>query len=276
MENQALTIDLISGMLNSNFDYLSKVCHPLFKNTPVKYFDYIRYYDNGECIAFSVLPDLATVNLHFSLVPTLEEFKIYSLFNQKACFLSISTALPPGIGEISPEKYQENLAKSVDCGIYHRLYLVKRVEDYYVTCGFGVDKEDNTIINFYLNSLMYLERFLNYFELISEEYIISNCKDRKFIIPGYNEKLLTKEFSLPLYNAIHGDFLSGIPFLNVTNKEKECMALIAQGYTMKAAARIMQISPRTVEQHLRNTKDKLGVNTKNQLVEIWHTFMKDN
>ena len=62
----------------------------------------------------------------------------------------------------------------------------------------------------------------------------------------------------------------------ITGREKECMSLIAQGYTMKNAAKKLCISHRTVEQHLRNVKDKLGLNTKNQLVEAWHLYGGDD
>jgi DNA-binding CsgD family transcriptional regulator len=58
----------------------------------------------------------------------------------------------------------------------------------------------------------------------------------------------------------------------ITSRELECLSLTAQGYTMKYTARKLEISPRTVELHLRNIKDRYGLTSKNQLVKLWHNY----
>ncbi len=275
MSLNATSKEVVSSILNANYDYLSKICHPLFKSTPIKYVDYIRYYDNGEAIAFTMSPDFSVKTVQENLLPTFEEFQLFSLFNQKACFLSVATSLPPGIGEVSHEKYERNLAYSLDHGVYHRLYLVERYEGYYVTCGFGVTNDNKSMINYYLNALPNLEKFLKYFELHSKEYIDSQLEYSKFNLPTYHDKLIMDivEFELPLPANKEFDLITVDPFSEITPREKECMSLIALGYTMKSTAIKLGISHRTVEQHLRNLKDKLGLNTKSQLVELWHTYL---
>lgn len=56
----------------------------------------------------------------------------------------------------------------------------------------------------------------------------------------------------------------------LTQREIECLSYIAHGFTMKMIAKKLNISPRTVEQHLRNLKEKFELNTKGQLVELWY------
>ncbi len=274
--------DLASKTLNANHDYLCEICHPLFKNTPLRYFDYLRCYDDGTTTTMSVSPDFVTKILSEFLLPTLEEFQLFSLFRQKATYLSTLTSLPPGASELDPEKFEKNIAYATDNNIYHRLYIVERGENYYVTFGFGVTNDNRSIINFYLNALPYLERFVRYFDFHMTGIIEAQLKEFNIVLPGYHQKTVEEKFNITL-PALNTDDLSiesklgdkKIIEIEITPREKLCLELIAQGYTMKNAAKRLQISHRTVEQHLRNVKDKLGLSTKNQLVEIWHEYTKN-
>ncbi len=277
-----IPIDLVNETLNANHDYLCKICHPLFKNTPVRHFDYLRCYDDGVITSMGVDPDFVAKILSQNLLPTLEEFQLFSLYRQKATFLSTLTNLPPGAADLDPEKYEKNITHAADHNIYHRLYIVERREDYYVTFGFGVSNDNRSIINFYLNALPYLERFVRYFDFHATNIIESQLQDFNIISPGYLNKMVKEKFniSLPPLNANDLTISNGqgdkkIIEIELTPREKLCLELIAQGYTMKNAAKRLQISHRTVEQHLRNIKDKLGLSTKNQLVEVWHEFNKN-
>lgn len=60
----------------------------------------------------------------------------------------------------------------------------------------------------------------------------------------------------------------------ITKREVECLEYISQGYTMKNAAKNLDISHRIVENHLKNIKDKFGLSAKNELIEIWHEITK--
>lgn len=73
--------------------------------------------------------------------------------------------------------------------------------------------------------------------------------------------------SAQLSNAVCNDHFHKV---KLTQREIECLNLVAHGSTMKMIARKLDISPRTVEQHLRNIKEKFEVNTKSQLVELWY------
>ncbi len=61
--------------------------------------------------------------------------------------------------------------------------------------------------------------------------------------------------------------------LYLTNREQECLYLFVKGYTMKMIARTLSISPRTVEQHLRNIRIRYKITSKNQLIKIWYEFL---
>lgn len=280
VEKKALAKEKVSEILLSGYDDLDRICHPLFKSTPIKYYDYIRYYDNGDAVGFSMSPEFSVKTLCELLLPTYAEFNLFSLFGQNACFLSTSSSLPPGVSEVNHEKYEKNIAYGLDHKVYHRLYLVFRRESYYLTTGFGVHCDNKSILNFYLNALPYLKKFLQYFEFHAEETIMHQFQKNTLYIPNYHEKLIyeDQEISFPVLNPndlnFNLDYRNGIPkaLTTMTSREKACLELVAQGYTMKSTAKRLEISHRTVEQHLRNIKDKLGLSTKNQLVEVWHEY----
>ncbi len=279
--------DLIKTFLETNHDHVSKICYPLFKNTPIKYFDYGRYYDSGEMINCGTLsPDLVKKYYIENLYPSFEEFKLFNTFGITTTFLSHFMPLPPGIGEgagdVNPERYNKSIDHAANWHIFHRLYIVKRYTGYFTTYGFGVIKEEKSILNFYLNALKVLENFALYFEYHAEELIGRADQNNRIIIPYYHEiKLRHSEILEDMLNISKLDF-SIEPERNLsfdgkimTARELECLGLVSQGYTMKNIAKKLEISHRTVEQHLRNVKDKLGINTKNQLVEVWHLMRSD-
>ncbi len=58
--------------------------------------------------------------------------------------------------------------------------------------------------------------------------------------------------------------------MHLSNSEKECLKLWANGYTIKEIGKERLISPRTVETHLNRIKEKTGLNYKNELIKSWN------
>nr|MDQ2994298.1 hypothetical protein [Pseudomonadota bacterium] len=79
---------IVQSVLNSNYDEIIKICYPLFKKTPLNYFDCIRYYDSGEMTLFSTCPDFSYQTSMGCLYPTLEELKAFVGFGLKYTFLT--------------------------------------------------------------------------------------------------------------------------------------------------------------------------------------------
>ncbi len=68
----------------------------------------------------------------------------------------------------------------------------------------------------------------------------------------------------------------------LTSREIKCLSLLSIGKSAKEIARILEISPRTIETHVLNIKKKLNLNTKSQIVNffwensIFNNFIKEN
>jgi len=66
------------------------------------------------------------------------------------------------------------------------------------------------------------------------------------------------------------------PELYFTRREAECLFYLMRGLTIVSTAKMLDLSPRTVEFYVKNMKVKVGVRTKNQLVDKLHAvnFMR--
>ncbi|MGE8068677.1 helix-turn-helix transcriptional regulator, partial [Pseudomonas sp. NPDC089569] len=61
---------------------------------------------------------------------------------------------------------------------------------------------------------------------------------------------------------------SSTPRSRLSNRERQCLQLIAAGYSMKEAARALTLSPFTVREYLGNAMRRLGAGNLPQLVSL--------
>lgn len=57
---------------------------------------------------------------------------------------------------------------------------------------------------------------------------------------------------------------------NLSEREIECYQQLAKGFSYKGIAQELSISPRTVESHIQQLKEKLNCPTRDTLVKYWH------
>ncbi len=274
-----LSHDKISKILNGYNDKISNVCHELFKNTPIKYFGYYAFYDDGQTGAYVTDPDITLRLLENNLTPSYFDLAMMVKLGMKSVFLSHVLPFPKNIGSIKREKYEEIISHAADRKSYHALVCIDRFPSYFRHCIFAVDNDDISIFSFYLNSYNCLQNFISYFESLCCDLMSNENSDDRIFLPNYldspdfdenslNEKGNIENFNflLPVTSKFEYDLAA------LTSHENECLGYLSKGYTMKITAKRLGISHRTVEQHLRNIKDKFGLNTKNQLVELWHEY----
>jgi len=59
----------------------------------------------------------------------------------------------------------------------------------------------------------------------------------------------------------------------LSNRQTECLFYLSKGYSMKEIARKINVSPRTVESHMKCLKEKLNVNVRSSLVCLYYNAM---
>lgn len=257
--------------LNKHQERVAEICHPLFKTTPLDYFDYTAYFDTGEIIAFSTDPRLHVEVYKYDLLPHLEEFNALSSYGLKFTFLTHQLPLPPGTDS---DRNQTNITKAKEFKIFNRIYYVNRYQDRYITCGFGEKTESASIFNFYLNNAALLESFIKYFERSAEELFLENTQYNKIILPNYLKKSpIVEEGNIESPASMQVDLSTHFNFASarITQRQHDCLELIAHGHTMKSAAALLGISPRTVEMHIQHIKINNNLSSKQDLLNLWYT-----
>lgn len=255
---------------------ISKFCYPFFRNTPIAFYDYGRFYDDGKVLAYSTCPDAETSV--FKYLPTRAELELFRLSGQRIVYMSHLLDVPD-IEIVDQDKYLTNIDRYTQHQVFHRLYFVDRIDQYYRVSGFGVRSESKSAFNYYLNNLQALENFIDRFEIAVNEQLRCDVKNRLVTLADYLAmpnidmpaslpKLSLSQQSLSS-DALAYDHTEKVKIF--TTRENECVALLAKGYTMKMAGLSLGISPRTVEMHIRNIKEKHGIYNKQQLIELWHS-----
>lgn len=79
------------------------------------------------------------------------------------------------------------------------------------------------------------------------------------------EKFFSLEISSLLINNVYNRPKGGLPFL--TNKEKEIISFLMEGYSSKEIADKLDVSPRTVETHRANVLNKFNLKNTTELIK---------
>ena len=58
------------------------------------------------------------------------------------------------------------------------------------------------------------------------------------------------------------------PSPNLTPRERDCLSWAARGMTYQEIAGVLDVSPRTVEQHLASARSKLGAHSTAQAIAV--------
>lgn len=139
-----------------------------------------------------------------------------------------------------PEVFRESRIKF---GLAHGLTIIKQHESYSDFFVFATKPSNSLINSFYLNQKELLETFIeNFYEKLAPD--LANLEKYRFSVPG--------------------DVGRNKPtILTLTKRQHECATLVLEGYNTKEVARILELSPRTVECYLDSLREKLGA--KNRL-----------
>lgn len=113
---------------------------------------------------------------------------------------------------------------------------------------------------FHINEL--LEKISSYIEKIDSQRQI-------FFKSAY--KAILKEMQSPTMGSYElNKFDENAEAYSITKREKEIIALVAQGYTHKSIGKKLFISDKTVSKHIQNIYDKLQVNSKEAMLKYMY------
>ena len=113
-----------------------------------------------------------------------------------------------------------------------------------------------------------ISKFINYFNEEANDIITNhNVTELPKFTKGFDSNAFIK--NSVTQSSMTTNYLTKInPIIkNLTPREIECLKLRTESYSYKEIGRILSISPRTVEQHFVNLKNKTGCNLRSDFVK---------
>jgi len=259
---------------------IKPLCEPLAHVFGIPTFGYRKFFPDGTCFNTSTnfeWTKFVQEKFANAFLPNYDEEVSSALRSEKHYVLRI--------GE--PDRQDVCLSALYDHDIWNTLSLYRNngtsVEGFYFTST----KNNYKIVDEYVNNIELFERFTLYFKekfsaILSEEEVkkASFSTVSPFVFEENNPKTLDEEKYIQ-------ELISDIPihklFLNIHGKEVhlsmqefKCLAWISRGKTAKEVARIMDLSPRTVESYMDNVKFKTKIESRSKLIDLFVlNFYKD-
>lgn len=243
---------------------ISKICQPLQINFDFNLITYRRFYNDGKMLYLFNHQEWMKFVLE-------KEFWVTTKFQEKIKFINKSAS----IHSIWDEKYLEKdkIYKALfEYNIWNGISIYKKFEHFIEAFAFATTKENTSILNFYIENMEMIEHFILYFrEQISS---IIRKIDPHILIPFEISPLISEKKTI---SGI-GSFFESTPLNRVTlningfdcslsRREMECLIPTIKGKTSKEIARMLSLSPRSVEKYIDNIKMKLHCDSRGQMME---------
>lgn len=246
---------------------IKEICQPLFKDTNIDYFCYMKSTKDGRMIHLTNREDWLEYYL---------DSKFYEISNFRKSpeaylgdYVLCSTMQGPAF------QIAQNATNYFN--IRNTITLISKQEKECEFYQFASSKSDEKIISFFINNIDLLKLFTFYFK-DKAKHLLKNLHKKNIFIPSNSllfksdndESLLPKEKIIQIkgeiYEKINRFYIRDKNSDAVlTKREVECIKFISLGKTAEEISIIFEISKRTVEKHIENIKIKLNL-TKIQAV----------
>jgi DNA-binding CsgD family transcriptional regulator len=241
---------------------IKRICKPIFTLFNITFFRYLRVYPDKSRIHLCTNPDWT------------------SLFYSKG-FYNIAWFDSSKMGEPKSVEILWDVKANTDDNIvgvearnhfnfYHGMTIIRPQKSYYELYDIATHKDNVGINDLYVEHMDLFERFFFYFKDQARNLIL-DCEKNRIRLPNLVEvKKNLEENNCSLETKSINEFIqlteskrfyinteSGDVYL--TKKEVECIYWVLMGKSAEEISIILACSKRTIEIHLNNTKQKLGV-----------------
>lgn len=216
-------------------EIIDSLLSPIHSLADVKLDCLIRKYANGERFLISTNKEESTSFIENKLYR-------YGLYERNYKDVSSCFQMWDHFLYTPPEIYQR---KSQKFNMAHGLTIVQQQGDFCDFFNFSTSTGNNQINNFYLNQKDLFTQFIQDFYMDLSSTL---------------EDLSHHTFRLP-----KGTTFVEYALLTLSSRQQDCAKLLVQGYKTKEIARLLDLSPRTVEMHISILMDKFKVRNRAQL-----------
>jgi DNA-binding CsgD family transcriptional regulator len=244
-----------SALITSSSDVLT-ICQPFFDSLNLNYFVYGRLYNDGSFTGLTSAPQFIK---HFFEM----EFLAGGYIQQTGVFPWACHLPEQAVSDARNHFNHEN-------GI---TFMYKR-EDSIEFFDFAAPKDNRNILYHYINNKDVFESFFLDFEDKASK-LISNAEKERIIMSNnmlikddeiLNElaESLTQTIKPRSYQLKNPEHVNA----RISQAEMNCLLSLSKGKTAKETAKDLFISPRTVNTHIYNIKNRLNVCSKEQVLNI--------
>lgn len=269
-------IEEIVDYNKQNLSTLTDICKPLFDNFGFTSFGYTRIKNNSRRIILETNNQWLEyyAQLKFSETNCGSNSLVYNILQAMKHNTSQEFYMHSLSGK--PNNPQHEFLASID--IWNCLSLYTHEKDFIEVFHFATNTNNEKVLNFFLNNKELCQRFFNYFHSKMDLLNIENApcistpeftnlftQDQTQLDSHEQEKIrnyLNETSTNKCYLKTHN--------IHITRREAECLYHLSLGKTFKEIARLLKISPRTIETHINTLKDKTLCHTKGELINIAH------
>ena len=263
--------------LQSVSDEVTRICEPLALHSAIKMFGYGRVFFDGRYIAVNNQPYFSKCLFQFILQENSNLFE-----NTAITIPSYTGQIVPLVAPTSPNS-SHAMRFRYEKGFWPPCFFIRTLSDsieYW--CFWGGKDHSNNIQEFFTSHQKCLLKFVHFFNASAENMIkYSQGDEHKLGFYKCGNKALETVQLLNCSSITANTFLEDLrkkskylhkikPELTyLTPREQECLSFLAKGDTAKEVARNLEISPRTVETHLKAIKYKTGFHSCSQLIKFF-------
>ncbi|MCE5315895.1 MAG: LuxR C-terminal-related transcriptional regulator [Parachlamydia sp.] len=248
---------LLRFFKTSYFDRVKKLCDPLKDAFGIDTFWHSSIGPKGEFTHFSNTPE---GTCHY--------------FEEKHYLGNPFLRHPSNYGEgfyllsdIAEASYMDAQKRHNDkFGIDHLLFFCKHQQERCHIFGFATTQKNLPMQSIYLNNILRLRQFSGHF---LEQFASFSCETFTIELPklvGSSHFFASRTLSFPYQSHFRDDYQL------LSRREKECLQLFLEGHTAAETAALLTLSRRTVETYFENIKDKLGCNSKAEILKRFSAF----
>lgn len=242
---------------------MDQILTPL-KTLGITTLTFMRNYDDGHQIIMSTNPNWVNDYYNGNLCGN---FISGHPKQYKQKFLIIPNESPLIVHQYAREKYNEG----------NSFALVQRYTDFTEFFFFAGEVSNKGLHNFFINNMDLFETFAVYFNDVAGK-LIQTAEKNKILLPfdiykssphpciatlSENEKIkeLLRRIKIKKYHLKSKN-------IKISRREIDCIAGFQNDLTAKELGRILNIHYRTVEKHVDNLKNKLGCDSKKDIIKI--------
>lgn len=251
---------------------LTSLCDPLFQTFGLSTFGYKRIFKDGRYLFLSTNNEWQSYHLY--------HIHNHGNFFKNAMAECSSSREDSFYRTFWPSLSSDHFLQSLNhFDMWNGINFYRKKEDSIELWTFSTNAEQHQNPNSYLEMLNHLEHFIAFFNVkacdiidVSDQKKLARFKDGlDLVLPEscdftpHNKNLFldaTKIDRIPL--------MVGSRFVHLSKRQTECVKLVSYGKSIKEVARLLKISPRTVETFLGSVKCKTGYATMSEVISCFH------